>query len=106
MDNVCTDIIHYETKKLKTYKGNLSEFVKVKPEAKAYYTLESANYKFVFPRPGLLDGVNSREKPVLRLKNVEYTYPNSDKKALKGVTAGVCLSSRIAIIGANGGTFI
>ncbi len=29
LDNVCTAIIHYESKKLKIYKGNLSEFVKV-----------------------------------------------------------------------------
>ena len=29
LDNVCTDIIHYETRKLVHYRGNLSEFVKV-----------------------------------------------------------------------------
>lgn len=29
LDNVCTDIIHYEKRKLVRYKGNLSEFVKV-----------------------------------------------------------------------------
>lgn len=29
LDNVCTDIIHYEKRKLIRYKGNLSEFVKV-----------------------------------------------------------------------------
>ena len=32
-------IIHYENKKLAYYKGNLSEFVKIKPEGKSYYTL-------------------------------------------------------------------
>ncbi len=30
LDNVCTDIIHYEEKKLVHYAGNLSEFVKVR----------------------------------------------------------------------------
>ena len=30
LDNVCTDIIHYEEKKLVHYPGNLSEFVKVR----------------------------------------------------------------------------
>ena len=30
LDNVCTDIIHYENRKLVHYKGNLSEFVKVR----------------------------------------------------------------------------
>ena len=28
LDNVCTHIIHYENRKLRRYKGNLSEFVK------------------------------------------------------------------------------
>lgn len=102
LDNVCTGIIHYENKRLKIYKGNLSEFVKIKPEAKAYYTLEDAAYKFVFPNPGLLDGVSRKDKPVLRLKNVCFTYPNTDRLALNNVTASCCLSSRIAIIGANG----
>jgi elongation factor 3 len=29
LDNVCTDIYHYETRRLKLYRGNLSAFVKV-----------------------------------------------------------------------------
>jgi len=102
LDNVCTGIVHYESKRLKIYKGNLSDFVAIKPEAKAYYTLEDAAYKFVFPNPGLLDGVSRKDKPVLRLKNVSFTYPNTDRLALDKVTASCCLSSRIAIIGANG----
>lgn len=32
LDYVCTDIIHYENRKLRRYRGNLSEFVKKKPE--------------------------------------------------------------------------
>jgi hypothetical protein len=31
LDHVCTDIFHYESRKLKRYKGNISEFVKVRP---------------------------------------------------------------------------
>ena len=30
LDNVCTDIIHYEKRKLKHYRGNLAAFVKVR----------------------------------------------------------------------------
>lgn len=37
--------------------GNLSEFVKVKPEAKTYYQLSAATTKFKFPEPGFLDGI-------------------------------------------------
>merc|ERR1719258_450373 len=36
LDNVCTDILHYETRKLVNYHGNLSAFVEQKPEAKSY----------------------------------------------------------------------
>lgn len=46
LDNVCTDILHYENRKLKNYRGNLSEFVAVVPEAKAYYTLEEPERPF------------------------------------------------------------
>jgi len=40
LDNVCTDIIHYEKRKLKHYRGNLSAFVQMKPEARVYYDLQ------------------------------------------------------------------
>ena len=45
LDAVCTDIIHYENKKLVYYRGNLESFVKQKPEAKAYYTLSIPLYR-------------------------------------------------------------
>ena len=54
LDAVCTNIIHYENLKLKSYRGNLSEFVKQKPEAKAYYELSSDIVAFNFPEPGPL----------------------------------------------------
>ena len=52
LDAVCTNIIHYENLKLKSYRGNLSDFVKTKPEAKAYYELSSDLVAFSFPEPG------------------------------------------------------
>lgn len=57
LDTVCTGIIHYESKKLVKYKGNLSAFVEQKPEAKAYYELTDEFQQFHFPLPGPLDGV-------------------------------------------------
>ena len=56
LDAVCTNIIHYENLKLKSYLGNLSDFVKTKPEAKAYYELSSDLVAFSFPEPGPLEG--------------------------------------------------
>jgi elongation factor 3 len=43
---VCTDIIHYQNRQLRRFKGNLSEFVKAVPSAKSYYELEAATLKF------------------------------------------------------------
>jgi elongation factor 3 len=54
LDHVCTDIIHYENRKLKRYKGNLSEFVKVFPAAQAYYALQDTKLNFKLPEPGEL----------------------------------------------------
>lgn len=102
LDKVCTDIIHYETRKLKRYKGNLSEFVKVKPEARSYYELASASLRFNFPRPGILDGVTSSEKPILKLTKVNFTYPGSSKPQLLDISVNCRLASRVAVRGVNG----
>ncbi|RPB16545.1 hypothetical protein P167DRAFT_532096 [Morchella conica CCBAS932] len=102
LDAVCTDIIHYEEKKLVYYKGNLSEFVKVRPEGKAYYTLDASSVKFFFPPPGLLTGVKSNTRSIIKMTGVTYTYPNSPKPSLYDITCSLSLSSRVAIIGANG----
>lgn len=102
LDTVCTDIIHYENKKLAYYKGNLSEFVKVKPEGKAYYTLSDSNVKMHFPPPGILTGVKSNTRAVARLTDVTFTYPGGTKPSLSNVSCSISLSSRVAIVGPNG----
>lgn len=45
LDNVCTDIMHYEEKKLVYYPGNLSKFVEKVPAAKSYYTLAATSIR-------------------------------------------------------------
>ncbi|KAK3065983.1 [NU+] prion formation protein 1, partial [Coniosporium uncinatum] len=102
LDEVCTDIYHYETKKLVCYKGNLADFVKQKPEAKSYYTLSASNAQFKFPPPGILTGVKSNTRSILRMTNCTFTYPGASKPNLFDVSAQLSLSSRVAIIGANG----
>jgi elongation factor 3 len=37
LDFICTNVIHYENRKLRIYRGNLSDFVRQKPEARSYY---------------------------------------------------------------------
>lgn len=102
LDEVCTDIIHYENKKLAYYKGNLAAFVEVRPEGKAYYTLSSSSVQFKFPPPGLLTGVSSRTRSILKMTNATYTYPGTSKPSLSNVTCSLSLSSRVALLGGNG----
>ncbi|KAG0309517.1 hypothetical protein BGZ98_001661 [Dissophora globulifera] len=102
LDNVCTNILHYERKKLKMYKGNLSEFVKVKPEAKSYYTLAATTVKFEFPKPSFLVGVKSNTKAIMKMTNCTYTYPGASKPSMHGVSIQLSLSSRVGVIGPNG----
>jgi len=74
LDEVCTDIYHYEPgKKLACYKGNLAEFVKQRPEAKSYYTLSASMVQFKFPPPGILAGIRSQTQRILGMKNCSYT---------------------------------
>lgn len=102
LDNVCTGIIHYENRKLKTYKGNLSEFVKVRPEARSYYELQASAINFKFPEPGYLADIKNKGKPIMRLQRCAYTYPGCTKPSIQNITVSCSLASRIAVIGPNG----
>jgi elongation factor 3 len=102
LDDVCTDIYHYEQKKLVCYKGNLADFVKVKPEGKSYYTLSASQVQFKFPPPGILTGVKSNTRSIIRMTGCTYTYPGGSKPSLMDVSCQLTLSSRVAIIGGNG----
>ena len=102
LDDVCTNIIHYENLKLKTYKGNLSDFVRQKPEAKAYYELSSDNVAFHFPEPGPLDGVKSLTKAILRTRNIYFQYPTAPHPQLIDVSIQCSMASRVAVVGVNG----
>ncbi|CDK24499.1 unnamed protein product [Kuraishia capsulata CBS 1993] len=102
LDAVCTDIIHYENKKLAYYKGNLSKFVEVKPEGKSYYTLTDSNVQMAFPPPGILTGVKSATRAVAKMSDVTFAYPGAAKPSLSHVSCSLSLNSRVAILGPNG----
>ena len=102
LDRVITDVIHYENKQLMYYHGSLTSFVKIHPEAKHYFKLESSTLNFKFPSPDRLDGINSTSKTVLKLEGVTYTYPSASSPQLKDVSVKVCLGSRIVVCGVNG----
>ncbi|CAI5731096.1 unnamed protein product [Peronospora destructor] len=102
LDNVCTDIFHYESKKLVLYPMTLSEFVDIHPEAKHYYELKSSDMVFNLPEPGRLEGINSMTRRILTLDNATFTYPSGVKPQLENVSVKLCLASRVAVIGVNG----
>ena len=111
LDNVTTDIIHYESKKVRIislsgmiicliaypsqlvyYPGNLSSFVAKHPEAKSYYTLAATSVKFSFPPPGSLMGVRSNTRAILKMTNCTFTYPGRSAPSLIGVSCAMSLS--------------
>ncbi|KAH6578782.1 hypothetical protein BASA61_000011 [Batrachochytrium salamandrivorans] len=102
LDRVCTHIIHYENRKLKTYKGNLSKFVEQRPEARSYYELSATQFSFKFPEPGFLEGIKSKDKAILKMQRIQFTYPGATKQSLFDVSLQCSLNSRVACIGPNG----
>lgn len=103
IDDVCSHIVHFEQRKLKTYKGNLSEFVKTHPEAKSYYSLSAQNIQaFKLPDPGFLEGVKSKDRAILKLTNVGFQYPGTNKMTVTGVSIQCSLNSRVGVLGPNG----
>ncbi|ORX49394.1 hypothetical protein DM01DRAFT_1338079 [Hesseltinella vesiculosa] len=102
LDAVCTQILHYEKKKLRLYHGNLSQFVAKHPAAKTYYTLEASTVEFSFPKPTVLQGVRSRTKAILKMSDCTFSYPGTDKITLHNASCALSLSSRVAVLGQNG----
>ncbi|WVQ72805.1 hypothetical protein IAR50_002365 [Cryptococcus sp. DSM 104548] len=103
LNRTVTDVLHLNNFKLKRYPGNLEAFVQHVPEAKSYYQLDVAeDYQFKLPAPPLLDGVKTKEKSLLKMRNVSFQYPGSSIQQLYDINLQVSLSSRVAILGPNG----
>ncbi|BGP37670.1 translational elongation factor EF-1 alpha [Rhodotorula kratochvilovae] len=103
LNNVCTDVLHLNKFKVKRYPGNLNDFVKFVPEAKAYFELNPLEeYNFTFPNPPLLDGVKTKEKSLMKMRHVAFQYPSSPVQQLYDISLQVSLSSRVAVLGPNG----
>ena len=67
--------------------GNLSEFVKKKPEARSYYELKSAQgLKFILPEPGFLEGIKTKDRPILKMMKVAYKRVSAHPAPPLGVT--------------------
>lgn len=104
LDAVCTHVIHYHRQRLDVHRGNLSAFVAAYPPARAFLDLEAttAEKPFAFPTPGILVGVSSRDRAILKIRDAAFTYPVAPAPQLTDISISVSLSSRIAVLGANG----
>jgi elongation factor 3 len=106
LNEMCTHLIDFQNRKLKTFKGNygsvLQEFVEKYPEKKGYFELKNDVMKFTFPDPSQLEGVKSLSKSILKMKDITFTYPTRDKPTITNVSLECSRVSRVAVIGANG----
>eukprot|EP00574_Skeletonema_japonicum_P008032 CAMPEP_0201733126 /NCGR_PEP_ID=MMETSP0593-20130828/30725_1 /ASSEMBLY_ACC=CAM_ASM_000672 /TAXON_ID=267983 /ORGANISM="Skeletonema japonicum, Strain CCMP2506" /LENGTH=610 /DNA_ID=CAMNT_0048226217 /DNA_START=70 /DNA_END=1902 /DNA_ORIENTATION=+ len=102
LNDCCTNIMQIENLKLHTYKGNLDEFVKIKPSARSYFSFTESKMKFKFPQPGPIEGVKSKGKALMKMSKCTFTYPCNDKPTLFDISVQVSLASRVACVGENG----
>ena len=103
LNDCCTNILSFDNLKLNSFRGNLDEYVKSNPAARAYFTLKSSSKeKFKFPQPGPIEGVKSKGKALMKMSQCTFTYPGNEKPTLFDITVQVSLSSRVACIGENG----
>jgi len=102
LNDCCTHILQIENLKLHTFKGNLDEFVKTKPQARAYFNFTASKMKFRFPQPGPIEGVKSKGKALMKMSKCTFTYPVNATPTLFDISVQVSLSSRVACVGENG----
>merc|ERR1712003_231010 len=88
--------------KLHASKGNLNDFVKIRPSARSYFSLTASKMKFKFPQPGPIEGIRSKGKALMKMSKCTFTYPGNDKPTLYDISVQVSLSSRVACVGENG----
>merc|ERR1712176_190450 len=96
------NILQIENLKLHQYKGNLDEFVKIKPSARSYFSFTESKMKFKFPQPGPIEGVRSKGKALMKMNKCTFTYPVNETPTLFDISVQVSLSSRVACVGENG----
>ena len=103
LDAVCGSIIEItKSMGLKIFKGNLTQFVAKNPHAKSFFELKASTQEFTFPKPGPIEGVGSKGKPLMTMTDCTFTYPGNPHPTVMNITVRVSLSSRVACVGQNG----
>merc|ERR1712193_229938 len=106
MNQMCTHIVDFHERKLRQFKAAkgevLTKYVEAYPEKASYFELSDKNEKWVFPVPGMLEGVKSRGRTILKMTDVTFKYPTHEKNTVEHISLTVCMASRVAVVGANG----
>merc|ERR1712010_28306 len=96
----------FHERKLRQFKATkgevLTKYVEAFPEKNAYFELSDENESWVFPVPGVLEGVKSRGRTILKMTDVSFKYPGRPHNVVENISLTVCMASRVAVIGANG----
>jgi len=113
IDRTINYLIYYNNYKLKVMEFiGFKEFVKTEkldpntliPLSEGETTPHNV-LPFILPKPGPLDGIKTSTQTIAKLDNVSFTYPQTGRKRVCGVSdisGRVTLSSRIALVGKNG----
>merc|ERR1719191_409179 len=106
LNKMCTHVIDFQDRKLKMFRGErgstLNGWVEKYPEKKGYFELKNDVVKFVFPKPGALEGVKSKSKAIMKMTGVSFQYPTRDAPTVMDIGLQVSQVSRVAVIGPNG----
>jgi len=78
LNDCCSHILQIANLKLNCFKGNLDDFVKGHPEARAYFSFTESKMKFKFPQPGSIEGVKSKGKALMKMSKCTFTYVASE----------------------------
>mmetsp|Transcript_20882 Transcript_20882/g.47098 ORF Transcript_20882/g.47098 Transcript_20882/m.47098 type:complete len:709 (-) Transcript_20882:198-2324(-) len=105
LGKTCEDVLHIAQLQLAYYHGGFNAFAEARPdvmEALPTLTESGATAVINFPDPGRLDGVKSRSKPILELRDLTFYYPGQDKPTFTSVFGKFTVMSRVALLGPNG----
>ena len=94
LNDVCNHILEIADLKLACFKGNLAAFVKVRPEARAYFELKSNKLKFHFPKPGPIEGAESASSSLNF--NMAFLHLDAIDAPVRTYRGGFALSQRVS----------
>lgn len=91
------------TPKLAKARSGIGPIIKVCEEGDAQTNISAvvAAPSIIFPNGGAVEGVKSKKRPVIELKNVSFRYGIGEPFILSGISGKLCLDSRVAICGSS-----